>query len=127
MNGPVDEIRRLRADLAEKDRELTELRDLVNKHLEATKDDDQRCLDREREAFDRGRDVAQLEYEDGFRTGHDVGLGAYEEGRPYVAGIREGFEAGKATWREVAEPVFAHLHQRPDRQAEVNDDPEMGA
>jgi hypothetical protein len=127
MNGPVDEIRRLRGELADKDRELTELRGLVQQHVEATAGDEQRALDREREAFDRGRDVAQLEYEDGFRTGHDVGLGAYEEARPYVAGIREGFEAGKATWREVAEPVFAHLHQRQDRQAEVEDDLELGA
>ena len=121
MNGPVAEVRRLREQVAEKDRELAELRGLVNQHLDATKDDDQRCLDREQAAFERGRDVAQREYEDGFAIGHDVGLGAHEQARPFVAGVREGFEAGKEAWREVVEPVFADLHKRPEREAEVDD------
>jgi hypothetical protein len=124
MNGPVQEVRRLREQVADKDRELAELRGLVNKHLEATKDDDQRCLDRERAAFERGRDVTQREYEDGFAIGHDVGLGADEEARPFVAGVREGFEAGKEAWREVTEPVFAHLHKRAE--VEVDDELEAG-
>ena len=119
MNGPVAEVRRLRAQLAEKDRELAELRGLVQQHLDVTKDDDQRCLDRERAAFERGRDVTQREYEDGFAIGHDVGLGAHEEARPFVAGIREGFEAGKEAWREVTGPVFANLHKRAEAEVEV--------
>src|SRR5258708_39400958 len=39
MNGPVEEIRRLRGELAERDRELAQLRGLVQAHLEATADD----------------------------------------------------------------------------------------
>lgn len=127
MNGPVDEIRRLRGELADKDRELSELRGLVQQHLELETDAEQRCLEREQAAFERGRDVAQREYGDGFEIGHDVGLGAHEEARPFVAGVREGFEAGKEAWREVVEPVFADLHKRPERQTEVEDDLELGA
>jgi hypothetical protein len=121
MNSVVGEVQRLRQELAEKTAELAELRGLVNKHLELETDAEQRCLEREQAAYERGRDVAQREYGDGFAIGHDVALGAHEEARPFVAGIREGFEAGKDTWKEVSEPVFADLHKRPERQAEVEE------
>jgi hypothetical protein len=111
MNTPVDEVLRLRGLLAEKERELAELRGLVTAHVEATSDDHDYDLERERAAFERGRDVASREYGDGFAIGHDVALGASEEARPFVAGIREGFDAGQKEWGEVAEKVFAHLHK----------------
>jgi hypothetical protein len=127
MNGPVGEIQRLRSKLAARTRELAELRGLVQQHVAATKDDDQRALDRERAAYKRGLDDHDKhDYDDGFVLGHDVGLGAHEEARPFVAGVRHGFEAGHQDWQEVAENVFAHLHQRHERQPEVDDELETG-
>ncbi len=112
MNSPIDEVRRLRGELAERDAQLAELRGLVQEYLKATPDD--QSLERERAAYERGRDVTQRDYEDGFTIGHDVALGAHEEARPFVAGIREGFDAGYQDWQQVAETVFADLHQKPN-------------
>jgi len=61
MNSPLDEIKRLRAErdglqeqLAERNRELTELRDLVSQHLDATAENPERIVKREHAAFERG-------------------------------------------------------------------------
>jgi hypothetical protein len=117
MNKPVSEVRRLREQLAQKTRELTELSVLVAKHVEATAGAHERELARERAAYERGRDVTQREYDDGFNLGHDVALGAFEEARPFVAGVREGFTSGCEHWQEIAEDAFSALRQRPDRLA----------
>ena len=76
MNGPVDEIRRLRGELADKDRELAELRGLVQQHLEATAGDEQRALDRERAAYEHGKEAGD---EFGYRRGIEHALCAVEE------------------------------------------------
>lgn len=116
MNGPVDEIRRLREQLAARDQQIAEMGDLIREHFEATKDDDRIALEREQAAFEAGRNVATRTYEDGFSASHDVGLGANENARPFVAGIREGFQAGRETWQEVAREVFS---KRPERELEM--------
>jgi hypothetical protein len=107
MNGPVQEVRKLRQQLAEKDHELAELRGLVQQHLVLEQEDHERALDHE-------RDLSNRSYQDGFTVGHDVALGAFEEGRPFVAGVREGFEAGYLEWQEVAEQAFSEVHQRAE-------------
>lgn len=76
MNSAVGEVQRLRAELAEKDAELTGLRDLVGKHLDATADDDQRCLERERQAYERGLEEGR---ETGWRQGVEHALIAVDE------------------------------------------------
>jgi hypothetical protein len=126
MNRPVGEVRRLRAELAEKDRELAELRGLVARHIDATAGDEQRCLERERAAYERGRDFTQLEYRDGFNLGHDVALCAHEEARPFVAGVREGFADGYQAYQEIAEKAFSAVHQCSERQV-PEPDLELGA
>lgn len=115
MNGPIEEVRRLRSELAEKNRELAELRGLVQAHVEATSGDRDYDLDRERAAYERGRSESRT-YEDGFGLGHDVGLCAHEEARPFVAGVREGFEAGFLDWKDVAQAAFSELHKPNVRQ-----------
>ncbi len=54
MNTPVDEVRRLRGLLADKERELAELRGLVAAHLQASAEDPEMALKREQDAFNRG-------------------------------------------------------------------------
>ena len=61
MNTPLDEIKRLRqqiagkdAELAARDHELAELRNLVSQHLEATAEDPERIVRLEHAAFERG-------------------------------------------------------------------------
>jgi hypothetical protein len=105
---PLDEVRRLRAALADKTRELQELRGLVQQHVALEQDDRERELAHE-------RDLSNKDYSDGFNLAHDVALGAHEEARPFVAGIREGFEAGHEDWLETAKEAFGHLHQRPQQ------------
>jgi hypothetical protein len=112
MNRPVDEIRRLREQLAAKDSQIAaqdaryaELAALVQQHLEATKDDHEVALQREHQAFERGQDVRPREYDEGFDIGHDVGLGADEDARPFVAGVREGFQAGREARQEVIDQL----------------------
>src|SRR5258707_7332429 len=56
MNGPVDEIRRLRGEVAERDRDLAELRGLVQAHLEATTDDIDERRAAEEAAYERGEE-----------------------------------------------------------------------
>jgi len=83
VNRPVNEIRRLRAALskkdaqiAEKDARYAELAALVQTHLEATKDDDAKALQREREAFERG-EVSGSEWS--YRRGIEHALVAVED------------------------------------------------
>jgi hypothetical protein len=108
VNRALDEVRRLRSALAGKTRELAELRGLVQKHLLLETEHQERELAHE-------RDVSRKDYSDGFNLAHDVALGAHEEARPFVAGIREGFEAGHEDWLETAKEAFGHLHQRPQQ------------
>jgi hypothetical protein len=54
MNSQLDEIKRLRAQVEERDRELAELRGLVARHIEATSGPDN-SLERERAAYERGK------------------------------------------------------------------------
>jgi len=61
MSTPLDEIRRLRQQVADKEAELAELRGLVGAHLQATSGPD-RSMERERAAYERGK-------EDGFPVG----------------------------------------------------------
>jgi hypothetical protein len=76
MNGPIDEVRRLRGELAERDRQLAELRGLVQAHIEATSDDHDYDLQRERAAYERG----QLEGDErGWRRGVEHALVAVDE------------------------------------------------
>jgi len=79
MSTPLDEIKRLRAEVAEKDRQLAELRGLVQKHIEATSGDDQHALEalkREKDAFDRGYQHGD---EMGWRRGVEHALMAVDE------------------------------------------------
>src|SRR5258707_3912332 len=76
MNGPVEEIRRLRGELAERDRQLAELRGLVQAHIEATAGDEEKALERERAAYERG----QLEGDEmGWRRGVEYALMAVDD------------------------------------------------
>src|SRR5258707_422960 len=76
MNSPIDEVRRLRGEVAERDRELTDLRGLVAKHIEATAGDEEKALERERAAYERG----QIDGDEwGFRRGIEHSLMAVDE------------------------------------------------
>src|SRR5260370_8346826 len=76
MNGPVEEIRRLRGELAERDQKLAELRGLVQAHMEATSGDEERALERERAAYERGeRDGDEM----GWRRGVEYALMAVDD------------------------------------------------
>lgn len=76
MNTAVGEVQRLREQLAEKMAELAELRELVQAHVEATAEDEQRCLDRERAAHQRGHREGR---EIGWRQGVEHALIAVDE------------------------------------------------
>jgi hypothetical protein len=54
MNTTLDEVRRLRGQVAARDRELAEMRGLVAAHIEATSGPDT-SLERERAAYERGK------------------------------------------------------------------------
>ncbi len=54
MNTSLDEIKRLRQQVADKEAELAELRGLVGAHLQATSGPD-RSLEGERAAYERGK------------------------------------------------------------------------
>jgi hypothetical protein len=71
VNGPVQEVRRLRQQLGAKARELAELRELVNQHLELEAEAEQRCLNRERQAHERGLEEGR---ETGWRQGVEHAL-----------------------------------------------------
>ena len=71
MNGPVEEIRRLRAQLAQKDQELAELRGLVKAHLEATGEDPELTVKLEHAVFEHGYYHGG---EDGWRRGVEHAL-----------------------------------------------------
>jgi flagellar biosynthesis/type III secretory pathway protein FliH len=105
MNGPIDEVRRLRGELAERDRQLAELRGLVQAHIEATSDDHDYDLQRERAAYEHGRDEPRT-YEDGFALGHDTGMSAQQEARPYVHGVMDGWEAGVKERQVLAQELL---------------------
>ncbi len=76
MNGPVEEIRRLRGELAERDQQLAELRGLVQAHIEATSGDEEKALERERAAYERGeRDGDEM----GWRRGVEHALMAVDD------------------------------------------------
>src|SRR5258708_5199761 len=74
MNGPVEEIRRLRGELAERDQQLAELRGLVQAHLEAT-DLADNSPERERAAYERGEEW-------GYRRGVEHALIARGDAHP---------------------------------------------
>lgn len=76
MNSPIEEIKRLRGELAEKDRELADLRGLVARHIEATSGDEGKALERERAAYERGdRDGDER----GWRRGVEYALMAVDD------------------------------------------------
>ncbi len=76
MNTPLDEVKRLRAQLDEKDRQLAELRGLVAAHLEASSDAPELALRREQDAFERGYDHGD---EMGWRRGVEHALMAVDD------------------------------------------------
>lgn len=97
MSTPLDEIRRLRAQVAEKDAQLAELRGLVSKHLEATGRDPEVGLERERAAFERGQQSPPgVTWKQAYDLGYDTGLGARTDTRALYYGMQRGFEDGYA-------------------------------
>jgi hypothetical protein len=76
MSSPLDEIKRLRAELAERDKQLAELRGLVQAHLEATSDDPEMVAKLEHAAFERGYEHGD---EMGWRRGVEHALMAVDE------------------------------------------------
>jgi hypothetical protein len=91
MNTPIDEVRRLRGELAAKERELTTLRGLVREHLEATYDADL-ALKIEQAAFKRGRQVGD---EEGWRRGVEHAL----------------MEVDRAHWRGDAHDAHGQMRE----------------
>ena len=71
MNTPLDEIKRLRAELDRKDQELAELRGLIAVHIEATSEDPDLIVKLEHAAFERGYTHGD---EDGWRRGVEHAL-----------------------------------------------------
>lgn len=71
MNTPLDEIKRLRAEVAQKDRQLAELHGLIRQHLEADSNDPELALRMEQAVFERGRALGR---EAGWRQGVEHAL-----------------------------------------------------
>jgi hypothetical protein len=83
VNTPLDEIKRLRQQIADKDtelaarnQELAELRSLVSQHLQATAEDPERIVRLERATFDRGYSHGD---EMGWRRGVEHALMAVDD------------------------------------------------
>jgi len=99
VTTPLDEIRRLRqqiagkdAELAARDRELAELRNLVSLHLEATAEDPERIVRLEHAAFERGYSHGD---EMGWRRGVEHAL----------------IEADRAHWRGDAHDAHGQMRE----------------
>lgn len=92
MNTPLDEVRRLRGELAARERELTTLRGLVREHIEATGYDPERTLKMEQAAFERGRQVGD---EEGWRRGVEHAL----------------MEVDRAHWRGDAHDAHCQMRE----------------
>jgi hypothetical protein len=92
VNTPLDEVRRLRGELADRDRELAQLRSLVAAHLEAAGDDPELALKREQAAFDRGYQHGD---EDGWRRGVEHAL----------------MEVDRAHWRGDAHDHYGQMRE----------------
>jgi hypothetical protein len=133
MNGPVQEVRRLRQELAE-------LRGLVNQHLELETEAEQRCLEREQAAFEQGhREGDEFGYRRGVEhalveveNAHLAGVAHDGHGQMRTLGLQGGpvpepatpeqrvaeaekYERLRSAWWEQE---FERTHQR---QAEVDD------
>ena len=118
MNGPVDEIRRLRGEVAERDQQLAELRGLVHAHLEATTDDIDERRAAEQAAYERGEEW-------GYRRGIEHALIAVEDA--HLAGtahdhhgqMRElGLHNGPVPPKKTADEIVADAEYYTERHAE---------
>jgi hypothetical protein len=99
VTTPLDEIKRLRQQIANKDaelaarnRELAELRSLVSQHLEATAEDPERIVRLEHAAFERGYSHGD---EMGWRRGVEHAL----------------IEADRAHWRGDAHDAHGQMRE----------------
>ena len=117
MNGPVEEIRRLRGELAERDQQLAELRGLVQAHLEAT-DLADNSPERERAAYERGEEW-------GYRRGIEHALIAVDDA--HLAGTAHdqhgqmrnlGLHDGPVPPKKTADEIVAGAEDYTRRQAE---------
>src|SRR5262245_36537071 len=122
MNTPLDEIKRLRGQLDAKERELADLRGLVNQHLADASEREALALERERAAYERG---VQHGDEQGWRRGVEHALSKVDEAHwlgtahDHHGQMRElGLHDGPVPAPKTAEQVVADADRQSRIQAE---------